>query len=83
MRAFTVSELKSNVGKIVDKVLEGEPCLIVRNGKFALLRSTEVIPDESALHQAWIDEGLASGAPQVKTESDWRKLKLRVLAKRK
>jgi len=26
---------------------------------------------------------LASGAPQVKTESDWRKLKLRVLAKRK
>ena len=83
MKAFTVSELKANVGKIVDEVLEGEPCLIVRNGKFALLRSTEVIPDESALHQTWIDQGLASGVPEEKTEPDWRSLKRRVLAKRK
>jgi hypothetical protein len=66
MKAITVSELKANVGKIVDEVLEGEPCLIVRNGKFALLRSTDVIPDESALHQAWIDEALASGPHRSK-----------------
>jgi hypothetical protein len=32
-----------------------------------------------ALHQQWVDEGLASGPAAPKTEADWNTLKDRVL----
>ena len=83
MKAITVSELKANIGKIVDQAIAGEPCLIVRNGRFALLRSTEIVTRETALHQKWIDEALSSGPAEEKTEADWRALRSRVLSKRK
>jgi antitoxin (DNA-binding transcriptional repressor) of toxin-antitoxin stability system len=83
MKTITVSELKANVGKVVDGVLAGEPTLIFRNGKFAILRPVEVIPQETKLHQQWIDEALASGPAEEKTEADWQALKRRALSKRK
>ena len=78
-----MSELKARVGKIVDEAIAGEPVLIVRNGRFAILRQTEVVPEETALHQAWIDEALASGEAEEKTEAHRQALKRRALRKRK
>ena len=83
MKTVTVSQLKANVGKIVDDAISGKPCLIVRGGKFALLRPTEVVPEETALHQKWVDEALASGIAEEKTEADWRALRRRALASRR
>jgi antitoxin (DNA-binding transcriptional repressor) of toxin-antitoxin stability system len=83
MRTITVSELKAKVGKIVDQAIAGEPVLIVRNGRFAILRPTEVVPDDTALHQAWIDQAIASGPAEEKSEADWQALKRRTLSRRK
>jgi hypothetical protein len=33
----------------------------------------------TALHQRWVDEGLASGPAEAKTAADWNALKERVL----
>ena len=33
----------------------------------------------TALHQQWVDEGLASGPAEPKTKADWNALKDRVL----
>jgi prevent-host-death family protein len=82
MKAITVSELKARAGKVVDDAIAGTPCLIVRNGKFAILQPTEVIPADSAKHQKWMDEAFASGAAEEKTEADWRALKRRALGGR-
>ena len=83
MKTITVSQLKAGVGKIVEQAIAGEPFLIVRNGKFAILRPTEVVPDDTKLHQRWIDQAMASGPAAEKSEADWRALKLRALGKRK
>ena len=78
MKTVTISELKANLGKIVDDALAGEPALIFRNGKFAILRPVDVVPDDSKLHQQWIDDALASGPAEEKTEADWEVLKRHV-----
>jgi virulence-associated protein VagC len=83
MKAITVSELKANVGKIVDQALAGEPSLIFRNGKFAILRPIEVMADDTKLHQQWIDEAFAGGPAEEKRQAHWQALKRRALAKRK
>jgi antitoxin (DNA-binding transcriptional repressor) of toxin-antitoxin stability system len=83
MKAITVSDLKANVGKIVDEALAGEPSLIFRNGKFAILRPVEVVADDTKLHQQWIDEALASGPAEEKSEVEWQALKRRGLTNRK
>ena len=83
MKTITVSELKTNAGRVVDEAIAGKPCLIMRNGKFALLKLTEVVPADSAVHQKWIDEALASGSAEAKTEADWRALKRRALSGRR
>ena len=51
---------------------------VVRAG-LRVLQSVEQSPLPTALHQQWIDEALASGPAEAKTEADWAVLKDRVL----
>jgi putative addiction module CopG family antidote len=44
-----------------------------------LLETMEQLPLPTELHQTWIDEALASGPAEPKTQTDWDALKERVL----
>jgi putative addiction module CopG family antidote len=54
---------------------------VVRAG-LRSLEKTEQLPPPTELHQQWIDEALASGAPEPKSQADWDALKARVLSRR-
>ena len=43
------------------------------------LETMEQLPPPTELHQQWIDEALASGPAETKTQGDWDALKERVL----
>jgi putative addiction module CopG family antidote len=47
-----------------------------------LLETIEQFPPPTELHQPWIDEALASGSAEPKTQADWDALKERVLGHR-
>jgi hypothetical protein len=47
------------------------------------LEEVEQVPQPTALHQQWVDEGLASGPAEPKTQADWDALKERVLRNRR
>lgn len=51
---------------------------VVRAG-LRVLENVEQMPLPTALHQQWIDEALASGPAEAKTQADWDALKGRVL----
>jgi putative addiction module CopG family antidote len=54
---------------------------VVRAG-LRMLESIEQLPLPTELHQQWIDEALASGPAETKTQADWDALKERVLGRR-
>jgi putative addiction module CopG family antidote len=54
---------------------------VVRAG-LRSLEKTEQLPPPTELHQQWIDEALASGPPEPKSQADWDALKARVLSRR-
>jgi len=54
---------------------------VVRAGLRAL-QTMEQIRLPTELPQGWIDEGLASGPAEPKTQADWNALTKRVLARR-
>src|ERR1035437_4362048 len=51
---------------------------VVRAG-LRVLEKIEQLPLSTELHQQWIDEALASGPAEPKTQADWDALKERVL----
>ena len=53
---------------------------VVRAG-LRMLESIEQLPLPTELHQQWIDEALASGPAEIKTQADWDALKERVLGR--
>jgi putative addiction module CopG family antidote len=55
---------------------------VVRAG-LRVLEEVEQVPQPTALHQRWVDEGLASGPAEPKTQADWDALKERVLRNRR
>jgi putative addiction module CopG family antidote len=52
---------------------------VVRAG-LRVLEKIEQLPLSTELHQQWIDEALASGPAEPKTQADWDALKERVLS---
>ena len=54
---------------------------MVRAG-LRILEKIEQLPLPTELHQQWIDEALASGPAEPKTQADWAALKERVLGRR-
>ena len=54
---------------------------VVRAGLRAL-ETIEQMPLPTALHQQWIDEALADGPAEPKSQGDWDTLKERVLGRR-
>jgi putative addiction module CopG family antidote len=69
---------------VQDLVKQGrytDPNEVVRAGLRAL-QAIEQMPLPTEIHQGWIDEGLASGPAEPKTQADWSALKERVLARR-
>ena len=44
-----------------------------------ILETVEQLPLPTELHQQWIDEALASGPAEPKTQADWDALKERIL----
>lgn len=54
---------------------------VVRAG-LRMLETVEQLPLPTELHQRWIDEGLASGPAEPKSQADWNALKERVLQRR-
>jgi putative addiction module CopG family antidote len=44
-----------------------------------ILETIEQLPLPTELHQQWIDEALADGPAEPKTQADWDALKKRVL----
>lgn len=54
---------------------------VVRAG-LRVLEKIEQLPLSTELHQQWIDEALASGPAEPKTQADWDALKERVLSHR-
>jgi hypothetical protein len=49
------------------------------DGTIVRVEPIESLEPATALHQQWVDEGLASGPAEPKTEADWNALKDRVL----
>ena len=55
---------------------------VVRAG-LRVLEDVEQGAQPTVLHQRWVDEGLASGPAEPKTQADWDALKERVLSPRR
>lgn len=69
---------------IHDLVQQGrytDPNEVVRAG-LRVLEKVEQLPLPTELHQQWIDESLAAGPAEPKTQADWDALKDRVLGQR-
>jgi hypothetical protein len=54
-----------------------------KNEGYGCLFKRQIPPDDTELHQFWIDEALASGPTEEKSEAEWQALKRRVLRKRR
>ena len=54
---------------------------VVRAG-LRILEQAGQLPPATELHQQWIDEALASGPAEPKTQADWDALKEQVLTRR-
>src|SRR5947207_14708733 len=46
MKTLTVSQLKAELGRTSDEVIDGKPCVVIRGNKFALIQRFD-LPDAS------------------------------------
>jgi putative addiction module CopG family antidote len=68
------------VQKLVKQGRYLDPSEAVRAG-LRILETVEQLPPPTELHQQWIDEALASGPAEPKTQADWDALKERILSR--
>lgn len=57
MKVCTASYVKVNMGKVLDAAFEGQPTVIVRKGRLAILREYDPQTDSLSRLQAAFDEG--------------------------
>ena len=68
----------SYTGTIENGVVKLPPEAAWPDGTIVRVEPIELLEPATALHQQWVDEGLASGPAEPKTEADWSALKDRV-----
>jgi hypothetical protein len=56
MKVFTQSYVKLNMGKVLDKAFDGEPTVIFRKGRLAIVKAYDPQTDSLARLQAAFDE---------------------------
>ena len=69
----------SYTGTIEKGVVKLPPEAAWPDGTIVRVEAIESSEAATAQHQQWVDEGLASGPAEPKTEADWNALKDRVL----
>jgi hypothetical protein len=68
----------SCTGTIENGVVKLPPGAAWPDGTLVRVEPIESPESATALHQQWVNEGLASGPAEPKTEADWNALKDRV-----
>ena len=57
MKVCTPSYLKVNMGKVLDAAFDGQPTLVFRKGKLAIVKEYDPAADSLARLQAAFDQG--------------------------
>ncbi len=74
MKAWSLSEAKSALGRLADAALRGHPTVISRGGNLVILKAYD--PPDPDVFDALIDEGIESGHVPL-TEAVWGQIRRR------
>jgi phage terminase large subunit-like protein len=73
-----LSSIMSYTGTIEKGLVKLPPEATWPDGTIVRVEAIESPEPTTALHQQWVDEGLASGPAEPKSQADWNALKDRV-----